>query len=184
MPAPVPANHPLRRLFVVLTERTFVQRLGWPDHDVAGYLSDLLTEFTHTDNLYRIRNARGKRVEEVAEMLLEADLLERANTLEREREVHRHIGDFTLFMTGLFPEYVGNLRPSRSADALLDYVQVGKHSYAVVAEFTHGPYGSSAPLFRKLSENFELCVYGLGFVREDLDRLRTPEYAHVRKMLV
>jgi hypothetical protein len=29
-------------------------------------------------------------------------------------------------------------------------------------------------LFRKLSENFELCVYGLGHVRAELDRLRNP----------
>jgi hypothetical protein len=71
-----------------------------------------------------------------------------------------------------------------SADALLDFIQVGKRSYRIVSEFTYGPYGESAPLFRKLSENFELCVYGLGYVRADLDRLRDARFQAVKGHLL
>ena len=63
-----------------------------------------------------------------------------------------------------------------SADAFLDYVQVGKRSYRIVSEFPAEFPGGPPPLFRKLSENFELCVFGLGHVRANLDRLRDPRF--------
>ena len=179
--------HPLVRLFASLTEENFAGHLGWPDGEVIGYLTDVLTDFVHVDQLFKIRNTQGRRVEEVAEMLVEGDLLHRAESIDREREVHRHIGDYTLFMTGVFPEFLRRLKTSRvvlSPDALLDYVQVGKRSYRIVSEFTYGPYGGSAPLFRKLSENFELCVYGLGYVRADLDRLRDPRFRALKGRLL
>lgn len=178
----ISVNHPLRRLFRLLTERSLGGKLGYNDSDVIGYLSDLLTDFSHIDNVYKIRSASGQRVEEVAELLMEGDLRYRAASIDREREVHRHIGDYTLFMAGLFPEAVRRLRSGRvslSRDVLIDYVKTGKRSYQIVAEFTFGRYGVPAPLYRKLSEQFELCVFGLGYVRSDLDRLRRPEFQRV-----
>jgi len=187
MPQPVPTSHPLRRLFRTLTERTFSQTLGWREADVIGYVSDVLVDFIHTENLYRIRNARGHRVEDVAEMLLEGDVLHRAGSLDRERQVQKHIGDFTLFLTGLFPEYVRRMKTRRilaSPDAFLDYMHVGKRAYGVVAAHTEAAHTEAAPLFRKLSENFELCVYGLGNVRRDLDELRHPAFREIYGTLI
>lgn len=178
----ISADHPLRRLFRLLIERNFGGRLGYEDPDVIGYLSDLLTDFSHIGHVYKIRSASGQRVEEVAELLMEGDLLYRASSIDREREVHKHIGDYTLFMAGLFPEAVRRLRSGRvslSRDVLIDYVKTGKRSYRVVAEFAFVHYGGAAPLYRKLSEQFELCVFGLGYVRSDLDRLRRPEFQRV-----
>lgn len=175
----IPKEHPLTRLFAKLTAENFAEHLGWPDVEVIRYVTDVLADFVHVDQLYKIRNAQGWRVEAVAEMLAEGDLLHRAQSVEREREVHRHIGNYTLFMAGIFPEFLRRLKTSKvivSSDALLDFIQVGKRSYQIVSEFTHGSYRPEAPLFRKLSENFELCVFGLGYVRADLDRLRHPRY--------
>lgn len=180
-------THPLFRLFASLTEENFAGHLAWPDAEVIGYVTDVLADFVHVDQLFKIRNAQGRRVEEVAEMLAEGDLLHRAESIEREREVHRHIGDYTLFMAGIFPEFLRRLKTSKvviSPDALLDYIQVGKRSYLIVSEFTYGPYEETAPLFRKLSENFELCVYGLGYVRADLDRLRDPAFQTMKGRLL
>jgi hypothetical protein len=71
--------------------------------------------------------------------------------------------------------YVGEL--------LTDFVHVD-HLYRIVAEFQHGAYAELAPLFRKLAENFELCVFGLGYVRADLDRLRDPRFQAVKGRLL
>lgn len=185
--AGVPRTHPLFRLLAELTHRNFTAHLGWPDTEVIGYLTEVLVDFAHVDRLYRIRDARGRRVEEVAEMLAEGDLMHRADSFERERTVHKHIGDYTLFMAGVFPEFVRRLRAARiliSADALLDYVQVGKRSYRIVSEFPSDFSRGQSPLFRKLSENFELCVFGLGYVRADLDRLRDPRFQAVKGRLL
>ena len=61
----------------------------------------ILTDFMHVDHAYCIRDARRRRVKEVAETLVESLLLE-ASPFDREREVRKHVADFTLFFTGLF----------------------------------------------------------------------------------
>lgn len=183
----IPDHHPLRRLFSTLTEKSFTEHLGWPDHKITEYVTNLLVEFTHTDQLYRIRNDKGERLETVVEMLYESEVLLQASSFDREREVHRHLGDFTLFMAGLFPEY---LRRVKSAgliyhkDFLVDYVKTGKQSYEMVARFHEGSPDDRSPLFRKLSENFELCVTGLGFVRSDLDRMQDSSYRKTKDLLL
>mgnify|MGYP003352595579 CR=1 FL=1 len=94
----VPPQHPLRQLFGALTERSFTEHLGWPDLNVAGYVSNLLVDFTHTDQLYKIRTAQDQPVDTVVDLLFESEVVLDAQSFERQREVHRHIGDFTLFM--------------------------------------------------------------------------------------
>ena len=41
------------------------------DQEVVAYVGNLLIDFVHVDNLYRIRNCRGKRLEEVGELRIE-----------------------------------------------------------------------------------------------------------------
>lgn len=188
----IPEHHPLRRLFGTLAEKAFTEKLGWPDFNVSEYVSRLLVDFTRTDQLYRIKNARGEQVEAVVELLYESEVIHEAGSVEREREVHRHIGDFTLFMTGLFPEYLKRIKTAGliyHKDFLVDYIKTGKRSYRIVAEF--GAWSDSTseakpspPLFRKLSENFELCVVGLGYIRGDLDRMQDKRYHQARRLLL
>lgn len=183
----VPPQHPLRQLFGALTERSFTEHLGWPDQNVAGYVSNLLVDFTHTDQLYKIRTRQNQPANTVVELLFESEVLLDAQSFEREREVHRHIGDFTLFMAGLFPEYLRRLKaagPIYHKDFLVDYVKTGKRSYGIVAQI--GDHGAEIdpPLFRKLSDNFELCVTGLGFVRSTLDRMQNPTYRRAKDLLL
>src|SRR5262249_12639339 len=96
----VPPRHPLRQLFGALTERSFTEHLGWPDLNVTSYVSNLLVEFTHSDQLYKIRNQHGQPVDTVVDLLFESEVLLEAQSMDRERNVHQHIGDFTLFMAG------------------------------------------------------------------------------------
>ncbi len=183
----VPPRHPLRQLFGALTEKSFCEHLGWPDENVTSYVTNLLVDFTRTDHLYKIRNQQGGQVDTVVELLYESEVLLEAQSLDRERDVHQHIGDFTLFMAGLFPEYLRRLKaagPIYHQDFLVDYVKTGKRSYGIVAQMTDGPRPEGPPLFKKLSENFELCVTGLGFVRSDLDRMREPAYRQARDLLL
>ncbi|WP_455377977.1 hypothetical protein [Petrachloros mirabilis] len=183
----IPARHPLRQLFGALTEKSFTEHLGWPDQNVTSYVSDLLVDFTRTDQLYKIRNQKDKPVDTVVDLLFESEILLEAQSMDRERAVHQHIGDFTLFMAGLFPEYLRRLKSAGliyHKDFLVDYVKTGKRSYGIVAQMADRSSSDELPLFNKLSDNFELCVTGLGFVRSDLDRMRDPAYRQARDLLL
>jgi hypothetical protein len=183
----IPEHHPLRRLFSALAEKSFAEKLRWADLNITDYVSNLLVEFTHADHLYRIRNKAGKELDAVVDLLYESEVLHEADSFDREREVHRHIGDFTLFMAGLFPEYLRRLKTAGliyHKDFLVDYVKTGKRSYGMVAQFHEDDSDERRSLFRKLSENFELCVMGLGFVRNDLDRMQESTYRMAKGLLL
>lgn len=117
-------------------------------------------------------------------MLIESHPLLRGRSFDREREVRKHIGDYTLFLTGLFPEYVAPLpRRGLRLDAFIDYMKVGKESYGIVSSFDVFEYRDEAPLFRQLSEQFEVCVYGLNLVKRDLESYQQAYYQRLKTAL-
>jgi hypothetical protein len=161
-------DHPLRRLFAGLAEQTFLETLGIGDPRLIDYLSLLLSRFIHMDNVYRLRNAQGRRLEEVADMLLDAEAMPPEGRTRR--EVYRHIGDFTLFWTGVYPEALKRLRSVLVKDHFIDYCEQGKRSYYIASTFEDEPYRDEAPVLRRLSDEFELCAYGLNQVRREWER--------------
>jgi len=165
-----PPEHPLRRLFAGLTEQTFLSTLGLADPPLTDYLSELLSRFVHVHAIYRLRDAAGRRLEEVAEMMIEAEAMPPEGRTRR--EVHRHIGDFTLFWTGVYPEALTRLRSVMTKDHFIDYCEQGKRSYYIASTFGDAPYRDEAPVLRRLSDEFELCAYGLNQVRRELERQR------------
>lgn len=161
-------DHPLRRLFGALTENTFQNDLGLADPRLIDYLAALLSRFLHVDVIYRLHNAQGKRLEQVADMMIEAEALPPEGRTRR--EVYRHIGDFTLFWTGVYPESVNRLSSVLSKDSFIDYCEQGKRSYYLASTFEDDRYRDEAPVLRRLSEEFELCAYGLNKVRKEWER--------------
>ena len=159
----LPPSHPLHRLFRGLTESTFMAELGIGDPGLVGYVADLLARFVPGQNLNRIRDSQGRRLTQVAEMIAEA---ESTRDVERRRECHRHVGDYTLFWTGVYPEALGRLQASTSSDQLIDFQAQGKRSYYLASTLAD----EEAPVLRRLSDEFELCAFGLSRVRREWER--------------
>lgn len=166
--APVLADtQALRKLFASVTESTFHVELGVADPHLIDYLVDLLVRFVRMDAIFRVRDTRGRRLEEVAAMLLEAQ----QRQAKPKRELYRHIGDFTLFWSGVYPEALERLRGSLNKDHLIDYCEQGKRSYYIASTFDDEPYAEEAPVLRRLSREFELCSFGLNRVRREWEKL-------------
>ena len=68
------------------------------------------------------------------------------------REVHRHIGDFTLFWSGMYPESLRSVKSPTVADGFIDYCRQGKRAYAIAAEIEAGDDRPSCDLLYQLSE--------------------------------
>jgi len=183
VPARLSEDHPIRELFFTVVHRAFRSQVGVSDPDLTRYLSDVLVDFTHRDAIYRIRDARGKPIEEVAEMMVEGDVSLNATSFDREREVHKHIGDFTLFWTGVYPEMLRFFRAAHRCDHLIDFVQQGRASYRIASTFDYGRYAHEAPVLRRLAEQFETCMHGLHLVRGELDAYGSREMLAVRRLL-
>jgi hypothetical protein len=162
------ADHPLCRYFSGLAEQTFATDLGVADPPLIDYLSHLLSRFVHTDVIHKLRIGSGTELAEVADMLMAAGSLPPGGRTSR--EVHRHIGDYTLFWTGLYPEALKRLRSAMRKDHFIDYCEQGKRSYYIASTFADEPYREEAPVLRRLSEQFEVCAFGLSQLRKEWER--------------
>ena len=171
MKAVLTGEESLRRLFAAMTEQTFTVQLGVADPALIDYLVDLLVRFVRMDTIFRVRDTLGRRLEEVADMLLEAQ-----NRQARpQREIYRHIGDFTLFWSGVYPEALRRLQSAGCKDHLIDYCEKGKQSYLMASTFDDEPYRQEAPVLRRLSTDFELCSFGLNRVRREWQNSSLPD---------
>lgn len=175
----------LRIFFEGLVWRHFYDDLHLEEPGVAQYVSELLTEFVRIEKMYSIRDSLGRPLEDVGEMLVESNPMLKANSFDRERAVRKHVGDYTLFMTGIFPESVAKKASKKRLrlDAFVDFMQAGKESYSIVSSFDQFEYRNEAPLFRKLSEHFERCVFGLNLVKQDIEEFQRDYYRRLKVSL-
>jgi hypothetical protein len=135
--------------------------LALQDAPAAEYLADLLTRFARTENLYP-RGLAMPRLETVVDMLLDIQAAWEDAALfspEHEVNVRRHIGDYTLFMTGVFRE-----RVERMASTTY-YVRQGKQAYHFVSEHARATARAAAPPYRRLAERFESYSGALDYAR-------------------
>src|SRR3954453_1829513 len=177
-------RHPLRTMFRELIQQRLLGTAQLNDLAVATYIAGLLVDLCHVENLYRIRDSKGKRLEDVGEMMIASNPLLEGRSFIYEREVRKHIGDYTLFLAGLFPEHVARIRQRQTRlDSFVDYLKAGKESYSGVASFNQFEFKDEAPLFRRLSDQFELCVFGLNLVKQDLARQQNPLYKQAGALL-
>jgi hypothetical protein len=172
----IPESHPLQQLFIELVGRHYAEEIGLRDPQIVNYVAHLLAEFCDAEELFGIHNAGGRPLTDVGEMLVESNpVFGPAPSFDRERQVRKHIGDYTLFFTGMFPESINHFRLRRNRlENFVDWIKAGKESYYIVSKFEHFEYAKVAPLFANLSQNFEQCVYGLNLVKNDLQEMQHP----------
>ena len=148
----------LKQFFTPMVRRAFWE-LGLGEREIIDYVSDVLSGFARTDHLYRLRSTQGKPIDSVVEMLGEAMPVGRSR-IEWERDLRKYIGDYALFMSGLFRGYV-------SRGGYLDYyLEEGRRAYWAVSELDLSLYRAGFLLFQELSKKFEFYSGALDYLRK------------------
>jgi hypothetical protein len=166
--------HPLEPFFQQVVRNSYEGKLGLHDPDLTAYVARILCEFSQADKLYSIRDAAGRPIEEIEEMERAADpVLGTAASFDAERALRKYIGDYSLFVAGMYPEATGSSRRHRGRNpsrhpSIEEFIRAGKESYFIVSQFNLFEYEQEAPLFARLSSSFERLLLGLTLVREDL----------------
>lgn len=135
---------------------------GLTEPATVDYVSDVLTRFSHTRAFYLIQNADGAPIETIAGLLVEWQRSQGGEdtTPNRSREalVVRHLGEFTLFMSGLFRDRL------RSRGQLAYYISQGRSAFWRCASSEHNPH--QARIFRGLYGNFDRVAAALDHIRQ------------------
>lgn len=148
------------RFFRGLTEYAFHTRLGVVDPPLVDYVSLLLVRFLRIDNTSATTAAPP--VTDVVSLFVEA-----AGHPEPDeaREEYRHIGDVTLFWSGLYPEALRRIEAPSRVDRLAAYRSTGKRAYRLAATLEPIDADEERRLLERLSDDYDLCVEGLAEVR-------------------
>ncbi len=161
----------LKPFFNPIVRQAFSPFIELRDERVQEYIAGVLAGFCASDRLWSIRDADGRPIVRMEGLIDRADpVLGSAASFGEERNVRQYIGDYALFLAGVFPESVRSSRPrwvDQPGDPA-DIVKVGKESYLIVASFDEVENPGEAPLFKKLSRHFELCAGGLRRVAQEI----------------
>ena len=157
----------MHRFFAGISEYVFQTQLGVVDPPLVDYVTQMLTRFLRLDSIHKVRKLNGRPAEQVAEMLAEANM--RIGTAKR--DVHRHVGDFTLFWTGLYPESLRYMQSPDKKDHFVDYCAHGKRAYMLASAMDADEETDvSGDILERLSHQFEMCAYGLREIRREWER--------------
>jgi hypothetical protein len=162
VPVQQSSSHKLKGFFLQLVRKSFDQlRVG--DPTIAEYMATVLADFSRSDRWMRIRGSDGRRLTSVIEMILaeqEQTAADGAARVQGERELRKYVGDYTLFMSGLFRRYV------ERGGYLNYYLQEGARSYQAVSKLDVTLYNPGFLMFEELGKGFEHYSGALDFMRK------------------
>jgi hypothetical protein len=145
----------LHSFFLKLTRQTF-STLGVGGPAAAEYVSEVCARFARSDTLYALSDEHGHRLTDLVAILEETGL----GMGRGERDMSRYVGDFALFMSGLFHRYIAE------RGVLELYYQTGASAYRQAAGVAPPPDWPPPHLLLELALRFEHYAGALDFMRQ------------------
>ena len=137
-------------LFCYVVVRHALRNAGEHDRVVADYLAALMLEFGLRDRARRVSALDDELYDTLADLLAAAD----SGDPRRSFLVRAHLGNYALWLSGLFPDRVEGRRWRRGGPDLDYYEAMGRRGYQLAADHRlAGEYGLAA-LFVALAERF------------------------------
>ena len=155
--------------FYVLVRRV-LKRAGIDDRTVADYVAEVMTEFSRTERSRCELPGSSKHLDYFFEMLAalqHAD--ERAAFYLRS-----HIGNQSLFMSGLFPERIRDRAERRGFPDLKYYQELGRINFRVAGDHRLARKYELSRVFHTLAERFEAARRALNDLADRLVSLGEP----------
>lgn len=147
---------PSASLYLYVAVRHHLRRLGIDDATLSDYLGALLLEFGLRDRAYRVAAIDDARYGYVADIVAD---LEVAGG-QRGFLLRAHLGNFSLWLAGVFPDHIAARRASGGPD-LRYYETLGARGFQLAAEHRLAREWGLDDVFDRLAEAFEPIRVGL-----------------------
>ena len=139
--------------FSVLLRRSLVDRRILGDKKVINYIANLLSLFVKTDRLHRIHRNDKQTHHYLTDMVQEAA---NADT-RRQFLIYSHIGNYSLYLTGLFPQWIEYRRRYKNRPVRAQfYIDFGREYYERASAHAMAREYELGEVFFRLSIMFEV----------------------------
>ena len=165
--------HASLALFAYVVVRHAMMRLGESDRGLADYVASVLVHFGVAGRATRI----AEHDDEIYDTL--AGLCEDLDDPDGRRSflVRQHLGNYALWLSGLFPDWIEQRRWRRGGPHLEYYEEVGRRGFQLAADHRLAQQHGLTPLFSGAAERFGKLRVALNQVSDVLlfPQRSTPE---------
>jgi len=160
-------------LFAYVMVRHALRRLGEGDRSLADYVAGIVVHFGLRNRATRV----GESDDQVYAAL--ADLYHDVNDPDARRSflVRAHLGNYALWLSGIFPDHVELRRWNRGGPHLGYYEEMGRRGFQLAAEHRLAEEHGLAPLYSAAADRFALLRLALNSLSDWLffPNVQTPE---------
>src|SRR6266446_10198548 len=167
--------------FYILVRQVF-RRSGIMERAVADYVAEVLTEFSQMERTQCRVNGQVQPLDYFFEML---GALQTADDSTR-FYIRAHIGNYSLFLSGIFPDRIRFRAEVRGAPDLRYYEELGRSNYRVASDHRLARRYDLDGIFNTLAERFQttrLALNDLGERLLTLGDLEPPIHALLKNSL-
>ena len=143
---------PSAPLFTYAAVRHTLLAGGVDDRALADYLAALLLEFGDHGRHRRVRRTDDESYDYLVDIV--ADLAEQDGAGERGFLLQTHLGNYSLWLAGLFPDYVAARRTRVGGPDLPYYDALGRHGYDLASRHRLARDCGMAAIFRAAADLF------------------------------
>jgi hypothetical protein len=153
---------PSEALFFYVVLRHALRRAGVDDRELADYLGSLMLEFGRRDRAWRVDWNDDARHAYLVDIL--ADL--EATSGERRFKVMAHLGNYALWLAGLFPDYIAARRVRSGGPDVSYYDALGRRGFGMASDHALADHYGLEGVFRSAAERFPEIRTALNGVSE------------------
>ncbi len=157
--------------FYVLT-RHVLKESGLPDRRVCDYIASLLETFSKTARLKSPADGAAQPIQYLSDMML---ALRDASPVQTFL-IRAHVGNYSLFLSGIFPGTV-QARSERGAPDVSFYEGMGSMNYKVVAGHSYARTAELRDIYSALAEHFHDIRLALNRLADSL--INIDDTAHI-----
>ena len=143
---------PSPALFTYVAVRHTLLAAGVDDRELADYLAALILEFGDHDRHTRIRRADDQTYGYLVDTIGELTGVD--DTGERGFLLRVHLGNYSLWLAGLFPDYVEARRSRQGGPDLPYYDELGRQGYRLASEHRLAERFGVAEIYRAAAQRF------------------------------
>jgi hypothetical protein len=137
-------------LFSYVIVRHALCGVGETDRVLADYVASILMHFGLRDRATRVSDVDDETYTTLADLSGAAE----GPDIKRTFFVRAHLGNYALWMSGLFPDYIEGRRWRRGAPPLDYYEEMGRRGYSLAATHELAAQHGLASLFSAAADRF------------------------------
>lgn len=147
-------------VFYVLVRHALLEG-GIPDRGVADYMAALISTFGRGGRAYHI-------AEDTTEYRYLVDIMAAADQSQGRRAflLRAHLGEFALWLSGVFPDHIVSRLHRRAAPPISYYEEMGSTGYRLAARYTEAEQHGIAELYRNCADFFPALRVALNRVSD------------------